>query len=125
MRAYSPAEIHTLFEKAFNLGDVEALTGLYEPGAILMVGGNEVIGRDNIRQAFATLVARRGRMTLETRAVIGTHLSLAVLHGAWMIEPAKGTPSETPTRGLSTEVVRRQQDGTWLFIIDNPYTPEP
>ena len=26
--------------------------------------------------------------------------------------------------GLSSEVVRRQPDGTWLFVLDNPYTPE-
>jgi uncharacterized protein (TIGR02246 family) len=124
MPAYSPAEIHTLFEQAFNLGDVEALTALYEPGAILVVGSNEVIGRESIRKAFTSLVARRGRMTVETRAVVGSHLGLAVLHGGWVIEPAKGTDAEMATRGLSTEVVRKQPDGTWLFVIDNPYTPE-
>jgi ketosteroid isomerase-like protein len=52
MPAYSPSEIHTLFEQAFNLGDVDALTALYEPGAILVVGGNEVIGRESIQKAF-------------------------------------------------------------------------
>lgn len=50
---------------------------------------------------------------------------LAVLHGDWVIEPATGTGSEIETRGLSTEVVRKQPDGPWLFVIDNPYTPEP
>jgi uncharacterized protein (TIGR02246 family) len=125
MPAYSPAEIHTLFEKAFNLGDVEALAALYEPSAVLVVDGREVIGRESIRNAFETLVARRGRMTLETRAVLASHLGLAVLHGGWIIESPTGTGSEFVTRGLSTEVVRKQLDGTWLFVIDNPYTPEP
>jgi hypothetical protein len=32
--------------------------------------------------------------------------------------------AEIATRGLSTEVARKQPDGTWLFVIDNPYTPE-
>jgi hypothetical protein len=27
-------------------------------------------------------------------------------------------------RKLLVEVVRKQPDGTWLFVIDNPYTPE-
>jgi hypothetical protein len=31
MPAYSPADIHPLFEAAFNRGDVGALTALYEP----------------------------------------------------------------------------------------------
>ena len=48
MPAHSPAEIHTLFRNAFNLGDIEALTALYEPDAILVVGGNRVEGREAI-----------------------------------------------------------------------------
>jgi uncharacterized protein (TIGR02246 family) len=124
MPAYSPAEIHTLFRSAFNLGDVEALIALYEPDAILVVGGNRVLGRAEIRKALEHMLLRQGRMTLETRAVVESQQGLAVLHGSWVVEPATGTGAELTTRGLSTEVVRRQPDGTWLFVIDNPYTPE-
>jgi uncharacterized protein (TIGR02246 family) len=124
MPAYSPAEIHTLFLHAFNLGDVEALIALYEPNAVLLVNSKEVIGRESIRQEFERFLARRGRMTLETRGVVESAQGLAVLHGGWMIEPQTGMSGEIATRGLSTEVVRRQPDGTWLFVIDNPYTPE-
>jgi uncharacterized protein (TIGR02246 family) len=125
MPAYSPAEIHTLFRSAFNLGDVEALIALYEPNAILVVDGNSVLGRENIRKALEGSLARRGRMTLETRAVVESQQGLAVLHGGWVIEPPPtGMGAEIATRGLSTEVVRKQPDGTWLFVIDNSYTPE-
>ena len=109
--------------QAFNCGDVQALTALYEPGATLVIGGNEVVGRENIRKAFNNIIASRGRMTLDTRAIIGSHAGVAVLHGAWVIENAGR--SETATRRLSTEVVRQQPDGTWLFVIDSPYTPAP
>jgi hypothetical protein len=61
-------------------------------------------------------------MTLETRAVIESQEGLAVLHGSWMVEPAPENRAEPVTRGLSTEVVRKQPDGTWLCVIDNPYT---
>ena len=121
MPAYDPAEIHTLFLHAFNVGDVETLTALYEPNAVLLVDGKELIGRDSIRKALEGLLARRGRMTLETRAVVESQ-GLAVLHGDWVIEPPTGGRTETRTRGFSTEVVRKQPDGTWLFVIDNPYT---
>jgi uncharacterized protein (TIGR02246 family) len=122
MPAYNPAEIHPLFQQAFNLGDVEALLALYEPDAVLVVDGKEVKGRERIRQALESFLARRGRMTLATRAVVEAQ-GLAVLHGGWAIESPTGMGAETRTRGLSTEVVRRQPDGTWLFAIDNPYTP--
>jgi uncharacterized protein (TIGR02246 family) len=124
MPAYNPAEIHTLFRHAFNLGDVEALIALYEPNAVLVVDGKELIGRESIRKALESALVRRGRMALETRGVVESQQGLAVLHGGWVIEPPTGMGAEIATRGLSTEVVRKQPDGTWLFVIDNPYTPE-
>jgi uncharacterized protein (TIGR02246 family) len=123
MPAYSPEEIHRLFQHAFNLGDVEALIALYEPNAVYVINGQHAIGRESIREAFQSLLPRRGLMTLETRAVVSQQ-DLAVLRGGWVIEPLTGMGSELATRGLSTEVVRKQQDGTWLFVIDIPYTPE-
>ena len=124
MPAYNPAEIHTLFRHAFNLGDVEALIALYEPNAVLVVDGKELIGRESIRKVLESVLVCRGRMTLETRAVVESQQGLAVLHGGWVIEPPTGMGADIATRGLSTEVVRKQPDGTWLFVIDNPYTPE-
>ena len=64
MPAFSPAEIHILFEQAFTLADVEALTALFEPSVVLVIDGTEVIGRESIRKSFESLVAPRGRMTL-------------------------------------------------------------
>lgn len=118
--AHSPAEIHTLVCSAFNRGDAEALAALYETNALLMVDGKGVTGRENIRKAFESLLLRRGRMALETCSVIESAEGIAVLHGRWVVEYEAGLV----TRGLSTEVLRKQPDGTWLFIIDNPNTPE-
>jgi uncharacterized protein (TIGR02246 family) len=117
--AHTPAEIHVRFQTAFNRGDVEALAALYEPQAILVVNGQNVSGRENIKAAFQTILQRPGRMTLDTRSVVESAEGLAVLHGAWIIE----RPAELVTRGLGTEVVRLQPDGTWLFVIDEPSTP--
>ena len=124
MPAHTPVEIHTLFLQAFNRRDIEALVALYEPNAVLLVDGNEVVGHESIRKAYERSLAIRGRMTLETRAAVESG-GLAVLHAGWMIEPPPGMAVEVATRGVSTEVVRKQRDGTWLFVIDNPYTPLP
>ena len=123
MPAYTPAKIHELFRTAFNRGDVEALIALYEPDAILVVNATTVTGREKIKTAYQDLLLRRGR-TLETCAVIESPQGLAILHGNWMVEPTTENGAEPVTRGLSTEVVRRQADGTWLFVIDSPYTPD-
>ena len=123
MSAHSPIEIHPLFQNAFNVGDVEALISLYEPDAILMVDGKEVRGRENIRAAFHSMLSAGLQMSLTTRAIIESHEGLAILHGEWSVRRTMATDRQPSTRGLSTELVRKQPDGTWMFIIDNPYTP--
>ena len=117
MPASTPQEIHFLFERAFNIGDVEAILALYEPGAVLVAGGKPVTGHDGIRDALNVFLSSGAHMKLDTPAVIEAGEGLAMLHGAWSLGP----PSAT--QGLSTEVVRRQPDGSWRFVIDNPNTP--
>lgn len=123
MPAYHPVELHALFLDAFNRGDVNAVLALYEPNALLLVGAEGVVGSSGIRSAFERALALRGHMTLETRQVHESPAGLAVLHASWVIEYASKTEKESTRRGLSTEVVRKQTDGTWLFVIDNPYSP--
>jgi len=119
MPAHNPSEIHALFLDAFNRRDIEALVALYEPTAVLVVGGETVAGHKAIREAYHRLLASGGHMELETRALVESSEGLAVLHASWTYYKA-----ETTTRRLSTEVVRRQADGMWLFVIDEPRTPQ-
>jgi uncharacterized protein (TIGR02246 family) len=119
MPAGTPQEIHTLFLEAFNRTDVEALVALYEPSAILVTGSGIAEGRDAIRVAYHRILDGGGRMELETRTVLDSGEGLAVLHASWTLRH-----DGSARAGLSTEVVRRQPDGTWLFVIDEPRSPE-
>jgi len=119
MPAHNPSEIHALVLDAFNRGDAEAVTALYEPDAILVLGGETMVGHEAIRKAYERMLAPRGRMELETRSVVESSQGLAVLHASWTLRSTGST-----ARGISTEVVRQQPDGTWLFMIDEPRTPE-
>jgi uncharacterized protein (TIGR02246 family) len=118
MPVRGPQEIHTLFLDAFNRGDVEALVSLYELNALLVTGAGPSIGHEAIRKAYQHIVANSPRMELETRSVSESGDGLAVLHASWTYYRGKDAIS-----GLSTEVVRRQPDGSWLFVIDEPRTP--
>jgi ketosteroid isomerase-like protein len=81
--ASTPQELHLLFERAFNIGDVEAILALYEPGAVLVAGGKPVTGHDGIRDAFNVFLSSGARMKLDTRAVIesGEGLACCMAHG--------------------------------------------
>lgn len=121
MNEHAPAHIHTLFMDAFSAGDIDSLVALYE--SVLVVNGQPVAGQELIRNAYESFLILRPRMALETRSAVMFDDSLAVLHGDWILHPAPNDELGKTTRGLSTEVVRRQEDGSWRFVIDNPYTP--
>jgi uncharacterized protein (TIGR02246 family) len=123
MTKEDPAHIHVLFQDAFNAGDIDSLVALYELNAVLVVNGQPVAGQQSIRNAYKSFLARRPQMTIKTRSAVMFDDSLAVLHGDWVLEPAPADETGSTTRGLSTEVVRRQPDGSWRFVIDNPNTP--
>jgi uncharacterized protein (TIGR02246 family) len=124
MNKHDPAHLHILFMDAFNTGDIESLVALYESNAVLIVNGQPVVGQELIRNAYESFLARRPRMALKTCSAVIFDDSLAVLYGDWILEPSPTDETGKTTRGLSTEVVRRQADGSWRFVIDNPHTPE-
>jgi ketosteroid isomerase-like protein len=118
MPAPTPQQIHALFLDAFNRGDIETLVALYEPGAVLALGNGSAIGHAAIRRAYQRLLPDGARMQLETAAVLESGDGLAVLHASWTYHRGQEAVS-----GMSTEVVRRQPDGSWRFVIDEPKTP--
>jgi len=120
MPALQPREIHALFLDAFNRADLEALVSLYEPGALFVTGDGIAVGHEAIRAAYRQIHSGGARMELETRTVLESGEGLAVLHASYTFHREGQARS-----GLSTEVVRRQADGTWRFVIDEPRTPDP
>jgi uncharacterized protein (TIGR02246 family) len=122
MKMDDPAHIHILFLDAFNAGNIDSIVALYEMNAVLVVNGQPVAGQELIRNAYESFLAGRPRMSLKTRSAVMVDNNLALLHGDWVLEPAAADVAGT-TRGMSTEVVRRQADGSWRFVIDSPHTP--
>ena len=121
MSVQQPEEIHRAFTAAFNAGDAAALLELYEPDASLAPAPGEVVtGLDAIREVLAGFLALKGQMTIETLRVLPAG-DVVLLHGMWLLTGtgADGNPLELA--GRNTEVVRRQADGSWRFIVDNPF----
>lgn len=116
-----PAELHALVEKGVNDRDVDALVSLYEDGATLLgEDGAGAVGSEEIRQAWANVVAFGGRMSLTTRSAFEVG-ELALLSNEWTFEIGGAVVAS----GITAEVARRQSDGTWRYVIDNPYVAVP
>ncbi len=124
MPAKTPEDTDRQFAQALNAGRIDDLVELYEPQATLMPSpGKLVTGAVAIREALAQFVAGKPKMSL-TPKVVAQSGDLAVVTAKW--ELAMTGPDGKPANmtGQSVEVVRRQVDGRWLFVIDLPFGAE-
>lgn len=120
MPAMNPVDLDRLFGEALNSGDIEGLVALYESNASFNPEpGQEVHGTQAIRQALEGFLAMKPNCSLDTKVLAQTD-EVALCTANWRLI---GTGPDGPVElnGQSVEVARKQSDGSWLFIIDNPF----
>lgn len=128
MPAYQPAQVDYELAHAFNDGDLDRACSLYEEGAgvrrLAADGGTVASGDQGIRETMARYVDLAPTMRIIVHHVTRAG-DIALLRSQWVITgtDATGTPIQLSHHGL--EVVRRQGDGTWKFVIDHPYGGDP
>ena len=121
MPARTPADVDLQLIAAINVADVDCAVGYYEPGAILVSErGTMVTGTEAIRGVLSRFMAIRPKMSIEVPLVIESG-DTALVHSKWTTVGTDADGNRVDFAGQGTEVVRRQADGTWLFIIDNPF----
>src|SRR6185369_4472777 len=124
MTARRPEEVDQLFTQAFSAGDLEALVALYEPAAILVPqSGRLATGREAIRDALQGLLTLCGEFRMEVKSVVETG-DLALVRSDWSLVGTAPGGCLVNLSGRAAEVVRRQPDGTWLYVIDNPFAAD-
>lgn len=119
MPATEPAELHTLFEAAINDKDADALLALYEPdGVAIHLDGTSRTGRPALRTMIDELLATIEHIEGETRKVLVAG-DVALLSASWRarLTTADG---DGQASGTTAEVARRQPDGAWRWVIDDP-----
>ena len=122
MAARTPEDCDRLFEEHVNAGEVEAVVALYEEGGSLVQhDGGVATGHVAVRGVIARLVAIQPKLRNDVVRVIQAGEDLALVYNNWSMS-AKGRDGKPIERtGKAIELVRRQADGTWRFVIDDPY----
>jgi uncharacterized protein (TIGR02246 family) len=121
MPARSPEDVDKLFIENMNAGDVEAVVALYEADATLSPQpGQTVTGTAAIREAIRGFVAMKPRFTATAKPTMRSgDVALAGL--AWKLQATGPDGKPLEMNGHSAEIVRRQPDGAWKFVVDNPW----
>jgi ketosteroid isomerase-like protein len=116
--ARTPQEAVALFQAAFNAGHIKPLLALYEPDAVFAPpDGQPVAGHAAIRGILAQLLALGLTMAFRITTVLEAKYGLALVTAAWHATRA-GAPDDL--FGTARIVLRRQPDGTWRYLIDDP-----
>ena len=104
-----------------NAGDLDSLMTLYEPGAVFATQpGKLTNGLPGLREALSSFVAAKGKLDLKvTRVLEGGNLALVI--GVWSFVGTGPDGQPLKSAAKSADVLRRQEDGTWRFVIDNPW----
>jgi len=114
--AQKPEDLDRLFGEALNRGDLDAIVALYEPGAAMPeMSGSVAVGTDALRQSINGFVTMKPRIKLEVEKVVQAG-DIALVYSKWSM-----TAGDQEMTGKGREVARRQADGTWKFVIDDPF----
>lgn len=113
-RALKPEDLTRLFVECANAGDATGIAALYEEHAVMAYPpGGMTEGRDAIRVLWENVLANRPHFEQEEPlpTLISGEIAL----------------TSTPPRdgaGARAQVARRQPDGSWLRLLDQPeFTP--
>ena len=121
MAVMRPEEMNSAFAEAVSSGEVERVLALYEPDALLAPRpGERASGLEEIRAALDELLALGG--TMASRNVWCMQVGeLALLQGEWHLSGSAADGSAVELSSSTAEVVRRQADGSWLYVIDHAF----
>jgi ketosteroid isomerase-like protein len=116
MSAKSPEEICSLFRRYMAEGDIDSVLSIYDPNAVILSHSGELMkGSEALRQQLAPLAAEKTVFDFNIRQIVQTG-DIALMHTDWKVS------SPEIMSVYAIEVARRQPDGTWRWLIGDPFT---
>ena len=114
-KALEPDDLTRLFVEHANAGDAAGVAALYEPEAVMAYPPGEVtVGRDAILALWEQVLSNAP--TFEPEPPLPTLVSGDIALCATIARD--GT-------GVRAQVARRQADGSWLRLLDQPELGPP
>jgi ketosteroid isomerase-like protein len=117
----TPERVLEAIVAGINSSDLESLMPLYErEAAFATQPGSLAHGAPGVGDALTGFISMNGKLDLEVTRVLEVG-DLALVIGVWSFNGTgpDGEPVQLAAR--NADVLRRQTDGTWRFVIDNPW----
>ncbi len=116
VHANSPADICRLFQQYMREGDLDAVLSVYESDAVFLNRDRTLRrGLRELEEELAPFVAEKATFDYTIKEIIEAG-DIALMHTLWRVSGSR------PLSVYALEVARRQPDGTWRWLIGDPFT---
>ena len=117
----TPGEVHNSVVEGINTGDLNSLMALYEADACFALQPGQLAkSPDGIRQSLGSFIDLKGKLDLKVKRVLqASDLALVITEWSFSGTGSDGNPVNMTAK--SADVLRQQSDGSWRFVIDNPW----
>lgn len=123
LAANSLEQVVELMDQAFNEGDLETLLNFYEDAAVVVPEPSRTIsGKVELRAFFETAM-QSGMAAKQLRIRVLEVDGIALFLSRWALTSREAKAGAEPRTFTATTVFRKQADGSWRALIDNPLGP--
>lgn len=117
----TPEEVLNSVTEGINAGDLDSLMTLYEPLACFASQpGQLAISPEAIRESLRSFIDMNGKLDLSVKRVLKAN-DLALVTTEWSFSGTGSDGKHVHMTAKSADVLRQHPDGTWRFVIDNPW----
>ena len=121
MSRETPRHVLESIVEGINTGNIDGLMSLYESEAAFAAQpGDLAHGLPGVRQSLTGFIDMKGTLDLNVTRVLEAG-GLALVVGAWSFTGSGADGAPVTLTGHNADVLRRQADGSWRFVIDNPW----
>lgn len=117
----TPGEVLNSVVEGINTGDLDSLMTLYEADACFASQPGQLAkSPESVRQSLRGFIDLKGRLDLKVKRVLQAS-DLALVTTEWSFSGTGPDGNPVNMAAKSADVLRLQADGTWRFVIDNPW----
>ncbi len=116
-----PTRGHDIYTEALNNRSLEVLLAIYADDAVMVLPGARVLqGKEEIRRFFVDLIEAIDTISLTTVFRLD-YEDTVIFRSKYraVLKTSDGHETIQETSGI--EVMRKQEDGRWLFVADHHY----
>lgn len=119
----TPAQLLVTLNKYISARDLDAVLALHDENAGLVEFGGEVSrGLDELRTSYAGFFDINPDLKVLPLQIVESD-GLAIILGSYTLDYTNANGKVVSVEGKFGDMVRQQADGSWLYLLDNPYAP--